>query len=198
MEALDPGTRLANLALSLAPCSAFLNTDVYTRLLCRPSEPQTTAARAYYLANKTLSTCALTVLGVWRLAGVADPVLTGPYYPDRVGKAFADIEALAAKWGAWEAFPDLATRPLEIGDAWIITAPDGTDGHVGMCVSGMDPVSSAVETVEGGQFDGRWSTQISHFPARKLVQQLPGRRWMMGSRVVFGVVRASKIPLPTP
>lgn len=201
METLDPGTRLANLALPLAPCSAFQNQDVYTAALCRPSEGLTTAARAYYLANKALSTCALTVLAVYRLAGIADPILTGPYYPDRVGKAFNDIESLAAKWGAWEAHPDLDAAPLQAGDVFIITDAAGGDAHTGMCVSGMDPSSGAVDTVEGGQFDGRWSTAIGKF-TRKLVPSLPagpaGRVWMMGSRRVYGVVRAARVPLPSP
>lgn len=197
MEALDPGTRLANIALPLAPCSAFQNTDVYAGLLLRPSEAATTAQRAYYLANKSLSTCALTVLGVWRLAGVADPVVTGPYYPDRIGKAFNDIEGLAAKWCAWESAPDLAARPLEIGDVWIITDAAGGEAHTGMCVSGAVVIGGTwqVDTIEGGQFDGRWSTGIGKF-TRKLALDAPSGRWMMGPRRVFGVVRAAKVPLP--
>lgn len=190
VEALDPGTRIANVALSVVPCSAFLNSDVYTHLLCRPSEPLTTAARAYYLANPSLSTCGLAVLACWRVAGCADPIVTNPYVP---GRAFADIESLAAKWGAWESHPDLSAAPLEVGDCWIITDAAGNDAHTGLAVGGQDPDGS-VDTVEGGQFDGRWSTRIDKF-TRKLVQDPGSGRWKMGTRCIFGVVRASKIPL---
>ena len=190
------GDIVADIAIAHAPCSARdADTSLYADLILRPSEAATTAQRAYYLANPSLSTCALTVLGCWRLAGLPDPEVQGPYYPARVGRAFADMEAVASRHGAWEAGPPRG--PLQRGDVWIITAPDGTDGHTGLVTADQALVTDPLATVEGGQFDGKGSTAVRAFSrALRWDGAGVGLRCWMGQRVIYGVIRAAGLPIP--
>jgi hypothetical protein len=193
------GSAIADAALSHSNCSSRGPTpdDVarYTELIIRPSDPATVPARAYYLQNQALSTCGLTVLGCWRLAGLPDAEAQGPYYPGRIGRAFADMEAVAARYGCWEPGPPRGL--LLAGDVWIIVDDKGGDAHTGLCVADQDPADpAALKTVEGGQFDGKGSTAIGSF-SRKLVQTaFPAGRVMMGSRHIYGVIRAAGLPIP--
>ena len=193
------GDAVAAIALAHAGCSSRSPdpADVarYAELLLRPSEAASTAQRAYYLANPALSTCALTVLGCWRLAGLPDLEVQGPYYPARVGKAFADMEAVGTRHGAWEAGPPRG--PLLAGDVWIITAPDGSDGHTGLVTADQELVTDPLATVEGGQFDGKGSTAIGAFSrALRWEGAGVGLRCFMGARVIYGVIRAAALPIP--
>lgn len=194
---LAPGPRIAQIAVDHAGCSARgpspSDVDRYAELLIRPSDPATPAARAYYLANPSpqFSTCGLTVLGCWRLAGCLEPEVTSAYYPGRIGRAFADMEAVAMRCGAWE--PGLSS-PLKAGDVWIIVDAAGGDAHTGLCVADQADIGT-LATVEGGQFDGHGSTAIGSF-FRKLVKKPGDARFWMGNRYVYGVIRAEKLPIP--
>ena len=130
------GSIVAGIAIAHSGCSSRgptpADVDRYAELIVRPSDPQTTAARAYYLQNPSLSTCGLTVLGCWRLAGLPDAEVAGAYYPGRVGQAFSNMETVASRYGAWEGG---APRGLLLaGDVWIITDAAGGDAHTGLCV----------------------------------------------------------------
>jgi hypothetical protein len=175
------------------PCaghSAFdADPSFYLGLMMRPGEGP--MARLYYM-NPSLSTCALTALAVWRLVGLTDPEVAGLYYPDRVGKAVSDVQAVGRRHGAW--FPGAPASPLLAGDVWIITDGLGNDPHVGLCVE--DEASSngvTVKTVEGGQTDPRGgSTAIGAFTRRLSYEGAgSGRVCAMGRRHIYGVVRAA-------
>ena len=162
----------------------------YLQFLTRPLDLASSAA---YYRSPGLSTCALTVLAAWRLAGCTDLECTAPYYPGRIGKAFSDVQVLAGRYGAWEQGKQ---APLRAGDAWVIVDGQGGDGHMGLAVA--DEVDGVVATVEGGQLDPRGgSTGIGAF-TRRLVRQGAGSGivWLMGARHIFGVVRAVNLPIP--
>jgi len=198
---MDIGPRLAQIALAYAPCSARGPDDAarerYAQLLIRPSDPATTAGRAYYLQNPALSTCALAVLAFWRLAGCAVPEVVDPYYPDRVGRAFSDVCAVAVRCGAWRVGCPV---PLAAGDVFVLADDSGNDGHMGLVVGDQGGLEAPFATIEGGQFDGKGSTAVGGF-MRRLVEgrpsaSTPARRWLMGSRYVIGTIDASLLPIP--
>lgn len=188
------GAAIAAIALKYNDCSARGPTpedvDRYAEFIIRPTDPVTTAARAYYLANPSLSTCALTVLRCWGLAGVPDQEVVAAYYPNRIGKAFNDMETVGMRCGAWEAGPPRGL--LLAGDVWIITDAVGSDAHTGLCVEDQS-APDKLETVEGGQFDGKGSTAIGRF-TRTLVKRPDGSVWM-GQRKIFGVIRGANMPV---
>jgi hypothetical protein len=190
---MDRSARIAAVALAHAECSALANTPKYNDLLMRPGE-DSPAARDYYYRNPALSTCALTVLGVWRLAGCTELEVTAPYYPGRVGKAFSDVIALAYRFNAW--CQGLSNPPfgLRAGDAWVITDADGADGHMGLCVEDQATMYSPLVTVEGGQFDGKWSTAVKGPLTRQFVRD--GNGWLMGNRHLLGIIRGFMLPIP--
>lgn len=177
---MDRGPRVAAAALAAAPWA-----DVPT-LLQRPNDPP--AARAYYA---TTSTCALSVLTWWRLAGMDEPEVTDAYFPGRVGQAFANVLAVARRFGAWVPTVPGVAPVLEAGDAWIITDDKGGDGHMGIVTARQVFVGDPLATVEGGQ--GPTGLQIGAF-SRHLAPS--GGKWAMGSRFLLGVVRAANLPIP--
>ena len=191
------GSIVAGIAIAHSGCSSRgptpADVDRYAERIVRPSDPQTAAARAYYLQNPSLSTCGLTVLGCWRLAGLLDAEVAGAYYPGRVGQAFSNMETVASRYGAWEGG---APRGLLLaGDVWIITDAAGGDAHTGLCV--VDQVDPGVmATVEGGQFDGKGSTAIGSF--QRTLATSPNGAVFMGQRHFYGVIRAAALPVPIP
>jgi hypothetical protein len=187
---MERAARIAQIALENAPCSPF-DQDLarYLSLFSRPGESP--AARAYYL-QPGLSTCALTVLAVLRLAGCLEPEVVDPYYPGRIGKAFTDVQVLAGRFGAWQA---ALPSPLLAGDVWVITAMGGSDGHMGLAVTDQGPDGS-VGTVEGGQLSGTHGGSSAVGAFTRHVVRSPGGVWMMGARKVFGVARGYLLPVP--
>lgn len=186
----DRTQRISQIALSQAAGLSAFDADPskYFAFITRPLDPA--SARAYY-ADKSLSTCALTVLAVWRLAGCTDTECAAPYYPGRVGKAFSDVQTLAARYGAWTPGKP---APLRAGDAWVIVDAHGSDGHTGLAVGDENLADGTVATVEGGQLDARGgSTAIGAF-TRRLT--LVGGLWMMGARHIYGVARGDLLPIP--
>ena len=189
------GSIVAGIAIAHSGCSSRgptpADVDRYAERIVRPSDPQTAAARAYYLQNPSLSTCGLTVLGCWRLAGLLDAEVAGAYYPGRVGQAFSNMETVASRYGAWEGG---APRGLLLaGDVWIITDAAGGDGHTGIATTDIDPATGLVQTVEGGQADVMGSTGTGAF-TRAL--RLVGGVWLMGTRRLYGWTRAELLPIP--
>jgi hypothetical protein len=179
-------------ALDAVGLSAFdADPAKYLSFLARPLDLASSSA---YYRSPGLSTCALTVLAAWRLAGCTDLECTAPYYPGRVGRAFVDVQVLAGRYGAWE---HGRQAPLKAGDAWVIVDGHGGDGHMGLAVGDEQP-DGTVATVEGGQLDPRGgSTAIGAF-TRRLVGQGAGsgRVYLMGQRHIFGVVRTQNLPIP--
>ena len=92
----------------------------------------------------TLSTCGLTVRGLWGRIGMKDARLAAPYAP---GSVFTNLRAMATEAGGWST--DVAT--LGLGDAIMISEPD----HVGTVVK-LEPRSAGgvnITTVDGGSKD---------------------------------------------
>ncbi len=83
--------------------------------------------------------CALTVRGLWRVAGVRHPILNRPY---KVGMAVADVVQIARDADAWRT----TGEPL-VGDVFLI---DNLE-HVGTVVD--RPNASQVVSIDGGQRD---------------------------------------------
>jgi len=168
--------KLVEIAQKYVGCSAFSRPDDYFEVVSRPSDGP--GAREYY---RTVSSCALFVLGVLRLAGVDGPETASPYFPARVGRAFADLEELA---GRLHLFESLAATELLTGDIFIVANESGGDAHTGICTS--DCHEGLVNTIEGGQFDGHGSTAIGAF-TRRFTRRFDGR-WMLGSRLLCYVI----------
>lgn len=192
----DRRDRIAAAALSHAGCSDVLHPDVYEDIVVRPVD-RTAALRGYYYGNAKLSTCALTVVGAWRLAGCEEPECIESYLP--AGKpmrnAMADIQRLARRFdGAWVSSSP-PVPPLQKGDAFVIGDATGMDGHVGIVVEDaiVTPGVWIAKTVEGGQSDGKGSSAIGAFTR---TWHFTGGRWMLGARYLLGYASAGSLPVP--
>lgn len=201
---MDRGERLAAIALAHAGCSEILHQDVYIDVVVRPVD-RTPEHQAYYTENLQLSTCALTAVGLLRLAGCVEPECTETYLPTGrpMRNAFVDVQTLARRCGAWvTSSPPVPT--FKRGDIWIIVDPaTGGDGHMGTCTS--DAIlntdgSWTVNTVEGGQLPvdasghaQRGSSAIMAF-TRHFVRS--GAHMMLGARCLLGYASAGSMPVP--
>ena len=120
----------------------------YTALMRHPGDDPAWAAR-YYPDPKTY-TCALTVLGLWRLAGVRSSLLTDAYRP---GYATADMGAIARGAGAYHDVSDLLRdryRP-QPGDAVMIVETSGRREHAFTIVDVLETeIGWRLETIDGG------------------------------------------------
>lgn len=109
---------------------------------CALVGPGETPAVAADLA--TLSTCGLTVRGLWGRIGMKDARLSAPYAP---GSVITNIRNMATEAGGWST--DVST--LDLGDVILISEPD----HVGTIVK-IDPRAAGgvnITTVDGGSKD---------------------------------------------
>jgi hypothetical protein len=139
------------------------------------------------------STCGLFARGVLRMAGVKSDLLTNKYV---IGQAVADIVAIAHYYDAWVLATKNPDKFPTAGDIWIINNPGANNEHVGLCVS--DSLSYynmgyIVNTVEGGQVPN--SSYIRKFTRRFLKSN--NNTYMLGTRVLWGWVDHTKLPIPT-
>jgi len=193
---MDRRDRIAAAATSHAGCSDVLHPEIYEDIVVRPVD-RTPALRGYYYGNAKLSTCSLTVIGAWRLAGCEEPECLESYLP--AGKAtrdsMVDIQRVAARYGAWvSSSPPIPV--MQLGDAWIISDLAGGDAHTGLCVSvpAVNPDGQITfVSIEGGQYDGKGSTAIGRF-TRTLTRE--GARLKMGQRYLLGYASAGALPIP--
>lgn len=170
---LERGQKVAQVALSIVGAPPDF--------LARPGD----SLPISYYHSPGLSTCALTVLACYRLAGCTEPEVAGSY---RIGSAFAAIEGLAQRSGAW--YAGSPRGPLLAGDAFMLTDAAGGDGHVGLVVVDQAALTDPLQTVEGGQGTG---AEVGAFT--RALRWSGGRYWM-GQRVIWGVVRAHSLPIP--
>lgn len=191
------GSRIADAARAHAGCSAVLLPDLYEDIVVRPTD-RIAPARGYYFASPGPSTCALAAVGALRLAGCDEAECVAPYMPSghAMRNAMVDIQTLARRFGAWVTSSP-PVPPLQHGDIWIITDDIGGNAHVGVCLADatMTPGAMTVQTLEGGQFDGKGSTALGTF-TRTFVPQ--GARWRLGVRYLLGYASAAKMPIPDP
>lgn len=92
--------------------------------------------------------CALTVRGLWRMAGVNHPILQRPY---RIGMAVSDVVQIGKDAGAWRT----TGQPLP-GDVFLI---DNLE-HVGTVVE--RPTETEIASIDGGQRDSFGHQLIRH------------------------------------
>jgi len=171
--------------------------DVYTDIIIRPVD-RTGRLLAFYTKDPQLSTCALAVVGAWRLAGIDEAETTGTYFPPGGGErdAMVDIQTLSRRAGAWV---EATEEPpaLQAGDAWIIAYPGGKDAHTGIATSDATVEGDVVHvaTVEGGQAATMGSTASEAF--QRTLTKIGGK-WMMGQRELLGWASAAKLPVEVP
>lgn len=201
----DRRDAIAQAALSHVGCSEVLHVDVYADVIIRPVD-RTPQLAGYYEKNPKLSTCALFVMGVLRLAGCTADEACATYFPAAhpMRNAMADAQNLARRFGAWvTSSPPVPA--MKKGDIWIIGDAQGMDAHTGVCTADavVNPDGSwTVQTAEGGQtaYDENHrpsaaggSSGIEAF-TRHFVPS--GNRMMDGQRFLLGYASADKMPVP--
>ena len=147
--------RLVALATSYVGCHDTTDRDRYLALICGPGDQ---SAQAHHDLEGA-SGCALTVRGLWRLAGLMHPILTAPYV---TGHAMQDLEAIARETGAWVEPKPGAPLPMP-GDAVILASPTG--GHAYTVLAVHVGERTELETVDGGQRDAagrQWVARMTH------------------------------------
>ncbi len=193
-------------------CGSRTRLEDYTEIQVRPADR--TPRGLHYFIDGRPSTCATSVLGLWRLvrdarrrAGLLDglevvPELDAPYVPEGGGLRIAttDVQSFAHKQGAWTStrnrLPAIAELPHR-GDAWLIDST-GYDSHVGVAIS--DPYESGgtykLDTIEGGQNpDSTYIRVFEGVNARVLTPR--GTAMFMGRRMIWGVANADLL-FPAP
>lgn len=168
----------------------------YVELLFPHDEPR--AAKQFAAG---MSSCALTVLAAWRDLGLDDPELQAPY-AKRIGKAVADVVAIAKRHGAW--VDCVATPPSKVplpgpGDvvlhgrnkpvgatpqqlgAW--KRDWGGDEHV---LTVVDVRGDVVISIDGGQ---------PGIAEKARTWTVKGGQVWLGARRVVGYCRASDLPI---
>lgn len=197
------GQRIAQIANAHAGSSSVQNVSTYQHIVRRPAD-QAPALDAFFLHNAAMSSCALTVVGAWRLAGCAEPEAVAPYFPNGGPErdAMVDVGALGRRCpGGWVS----ASMPMPLpqtGDAFIVADEHGNDAHTGIFTSDAVHGSRAAvnapggtftaSTVEGGQYSGKDSSAIGTFSR---TFKCVANRWMLGNRYLLGYVRAEALPV---
>ncbi len=191
----DRRARIAQAALAHVDCSSIKNATLYQDVVRRPADASP-MLDAFYLHNRSMSSCALFALGVLRLSGCVEAECVAPYFP-RGGPerdAVIDVQVLARRFDAW-----VTSSPpvpmFRMGDIWIVCDEHGNDPHVGVCVE--DAVSMpdgvrTVKTVEGGQSSGSDSSAIGAFTR---TWRFAGNRWALGTRLLLGFAYAGHMPV---
>ena len=188
---MDPRETLAAIAKAHAPCSSRNHEDLYTDVVIPPPD-RTEPIKLNYFTRKPPSTCGLFACGVWRLAGLTDHEITGPYV---IGTAIANIQNVAKRYNAWAPVQGVPSRLLRTGDVVLIDNGTGRDVHV-MVVVGEPQDNKTfftVDTVEGGQ--GPDSSGIEAFN-RTFIRR--GGRLYVGERFVIGYADPDPMPFPQP
>lgn len=143
--------KMANLARGVVGWSAGGATrDQFCDLIAHGETPAVMADMA------TLSTCGLTVRGLWRVFGMSDPRLEAPYAP---GSVITNLVAMAKEAGAWS---EQWERRCEVGDMIYVSNPD----HVGTVIEAKDGAADgswSIVTVDGGTTDAAGNQAIARY-----------------------------------
>lgn len=200
---MSKGQRIADIAKAHADSSSVLHVNVYEDAVRRPAD-EGAALDGFFLHNAAMSSCALLLLGCWRLAGCTEPECLAPYFPKGGPErdAVVDVGVLARRCHAWTT----ASMPMPMpktGDAFMVANDAGGDAHVGIFTSDAVLASSrdvnapgatfTAQTVEGGQYSGKDSSAIEAFTR---TFRCVGNRWMLGDRHLLGFVSAESLPIP--
>lgn len=122
-----------------------------------------------------LSGCALSIRGFWRLFGLDDPRITGPY---RAGMAVTWLVAIAKERGAWT-FADETCTPA-IGSMVLIGGDKVRDGGVEHVYTTIDVSDDprVIVSIDGGQVDA----------AGKQIIRKKQRSWVQRDGAVWDIV----------
>lgn len=186
---MDLRESIASIAKAHAPCSSRNNEALYEDVVIPPPD-RTNPVKRDYFTRKPPSTCGLFACGVWRLRGIQDKEVTGPYV---IGSAISNIEVLARRYNAWSPVSGYPSRLLRKGDVVLIDNGSGHDVHVMVIVG--EPTDNGtfytVDTVEGGQ--GPDSSAIEAF-TRTFVKR--AGKLYVGQRFVIGFADPDPMPFP--
>jgi hypothetical protein len=187
--------RLAMLATEYAGCSAHVDQDRYVDVVVRLADRQGDRLE-HFVGQHPPSSDVLFALGLYRLAGLSEGLLSVPY---RCGLAGMQLTTFAHGRSAW--VDAAAACPFLTGDVWVVVGPP-SGIHVGVCVSDARPTddgSWVVDTVEGGQLEdvAGWFANLS---AIRAFNGAEARRFVwrdgalyLGRRVLHGVICADAL-----
>lgn len=190
--------RIVRIAKSYDGTSFAKNPEAMLDLISGPNDGDPAMVAA--LSNPNISTCALTVRGIWRDAGLDHPLLMDRYRP---GYAIDDTLTIAKQYGAYYTGDDIVAGKYKIqpGDAllgvwradkrhqhmWTVTGV-GENGTFTSIDGGRTYVDSAGVEQQGV---GSTRRQQRIDETNTLVDQAFGR-----DRDVFAVIDVSKLPFP--
>lgn len=101
------------------------------------------------------STCAMTSMAYQRFLGLAHAQLDKPYV-QQIGMAPAVVVNVASEYGAWVGDKESALCELPAAGDIVRIGMDGESGIHFCNVAEIDPATSALVCVDGGQVDGSW------------------------------------------
>lgn len=146
-------------------------------------------------AMATMSSCGLTVAGIWREAGLRDSRLAPPY---KIGTGISRLVSIAKEFDAWIPFrTDLLPMP---GDMVLIgDNKQGGAEHVYTVIDLVEGTQYLFNTIDGGQVESklqcikakkhRWTgNKDKGFAASD-----PGSS-TVGGRVIVGICDVTRLP----
>ncbi len=176
----------------------------YVELLQSPDPADRTPQAVAYFADPRTSSCALTVRGLWRRAGLVHALLGAYYLPERIGHAVLDLLTIAREAGAYMDGHALARLPgttgayvPQVGDMGYVAAPE----HV-FTVIAVEPSASGYQltTIDGGQLVAGQQAITRRFRVWRrggaLLTDVP--RYGGAVKQVMGMVDVSRLPFPAP
>lgn len=198
----DIRSRIANIATSYNGVGVTSDKDKFVGLLASDNDQK--LIKAGYFSSSGISTCGLTLRGIWRQAGLQDPSITGPY---QIGSAISGPVGIAQKNGAFytgKSVQNGSYTPQQ-GDAVLVNKPS-TDGQSHQHIYTVTDVApdGTITSIDGGQTDAKGQQAIGQYTRTFKVNNDPDSESFgklqdnngFSSRDVVGVIDVSKLPFP--
>lgn len=147
---------LVQLANDHIGCGVGVDREQYLQLVAGPGDTD----EAIQKALCTMSGCALTVRGLWRLAGLDHPKLRNRY---EIGHAMEDLQSIAREAGGWVQARSRRGALPQPGDAVILESQTGGHAFTVLEISPLPGRLAELVTVDGGQKDSEGRQKISRF-----------------------------------
>ncbi len=174
---MDIRSKVANLANQYIGCGSNKDKEKYIDLLA--NDKDSAAMKADMLK---MSSCALTVRGIWRKLGCPSPILHSPY---KIGKAMSDIIDIGKSYEAW--YTPKSDYVIGLGDAVIVGTPGKEHVYTITELLGNDEFIS----VDGGQ--GAGGTSIGQCNRKWIKQKSQLMDQSFNTRPILGYVNITKI-----